>query len=216
MVEKIGVLGSGQVGQVLAAGFARHGYAVTIGSREPAKLNAWQAAEGKGVASGTFAEAAAAGDILVLAVKGAVATDALKLAGAANLRGKIIIDATNPIAETPPEQGVLKFFTDLNSSLMEKLQAENADAKFVKAFSSVGSAQMVNPSYPGGPPTMFIAGNDAAAKTKVGEILQQFGWEVEDMGTAAGARAIEPLCILWCLPGFLRNQWNHAFKVLKP
>ncbi|MDX2019487.1 MAG: NAD(P)-binding domain-containing protein [Deltaproteobacteria bacterium] len=216
MAQKVGVLGSGQVGQVLAAGFKRHGYDVTIGSREPEKLKAWQAAAGQGVALGTFAEAAAAGDIVVLAVKGTVASEALKLAGAANLKGKLVIDATNPIAEAPPEQGVLKFFTDLTSSLMEKLQAEHPDAKFVKAFSSVGSAQMVNPSYPGGRPTMFIAGNDAAAKTKVGQILDQFGWDVEDMGTAAGARAIEPLCIVWCLPGFLRNQWNHAFKVLKP
>jgi len=109
---------------------------------------------------------------------------------------------------------VLKFFTNLDESLMERLQREFSSVRFVKAFNSVGRACMVNPAFVGGKPTMFICGNDEAAKKVVSEILDQFGWETADMGKAEAARAIEPLCILWCIPGFLRNDWTHAFKLL--
>jgi predicted dinucleotide-binding enzyme len=110
---------------------------------------------------------------------------------------------------------VLKFFTNLDESLMERLQREFGNARFVKAFNSVGSARMVNPQFAGGKPTMFICGNDEAAKKTVGRLLEQFGWEAADMGKVQGARAIEPLCMLWCIPGFLRNEWTHAFKLLR-
>ena len=122
---------------------------------------------------------------------------------------------TNPSAEAPPVEGVLRFFTSLDESLMERLQREFGDARFVKAFNSVGSASMVNPQFKGGKPTMFICGNDEPAKKIVTGILDQFGFETEDMGKAEAARAIEPLCILWCIPGFLRNDWVHAFKLLR-
>jgi predicted dinucleotide-binding enzyme len=125
------------------------------------------------------------------------------------------MDATNPIADAPPENGVLKFFTNLDDSLMEQLQREFPDVGFVKAFNSVGSALMVNPEFKNGKPTMFICGNDAKAKEVVAGIVEQFGWESEDMGGAEAARAIEPLCILWCIPGFQKNEWNHAFKLLR-
>jgi predicted dinucleotide-binding enzyme len=143
-----------------------------------------------------------------------VALDALRAAGAANLAGKPVIDATNPIADAPPVNGVLKFFTNLDESLMERLQREFGDARFVKAFNSVGNALMVNPKLKGGKPTMFICGNDDAAKQTVRGIVDQFGWETVDMGKAESARAIEPLCMLWCIPGMLRNEWAHAFKLL--
>ena len=126
-----------------------------------------------------------------------------------------MIDATNPISDTPPTEGVLHFFTDPNQSLMESLQKKFPKAHFVKAFSSVGNAHMVDPDFGGIKPSMFICGDDTKAKGQVGEILTQFGWETEDMGGAIAARAIEPLCILWCIPGFKDNQWNHAFKLLK-
>jgi hypothetical protein len=164
---------------------------------------------------GSFADAAKHGDVVVLAVKGTVASDAVKAAGAANLAGKTVIDATNPIAEEPPVNGVLKFFTGPNDSLLERLQTEFAAVKFVKAFNSVGAGCMVNPQFAGGKPTMFIAGNDASAKATVIKLLVQFGWEVADMGLAEAARAIEPLCMLWCIPGFVANDWVHAFKLLK-
>jgi predicted dinucleotide-binding enzyme len=151
----------------------------------------------------------------VLAVKGTAAADALRGAGDSNLAGKVVIDTTNPIADAPPTNGVLKFFTSLDDSLMERLQREFPGAKFVKAFNSVGNAAMVDPRFTGGKPTMFICGNDEAARKTVTGILDQFGWETADMGAAEAARAIEPLCILWCIPGFLRQDWMHAFKLLK-
>jgi hypothetical protein len=138
----------------------------------------------------------------------------LRAANAANLAGKPVIDATNPIADAPPSNGVLKFFTNLDESLMERLQREFGNVRFVKAFNSVGNASMVNPQFKDGTPTMFICGNDDAAKKIVGGVLAQFGWETADMGKAEAARAIEPLCMLWCIPGFLRNDWVHAFKLL--
>jgi hypothetical protein len=214
MTTKIGVIGSGVVGRVLAEGFAKHGFETMIGSRAPEKLAEWAAGTSPSVATGTVEETANHADLVVLAVKGTAAGEAVRLAGSA-LAGKTVIDATNPIADAPPEGGVLSFFTSLDESLMEKLQAATPEARFVKAFSCVGNALMVNPDLPGGPPTMFICGNDAAAKSEVSAILDLFGWETEDMGGAEAARAIEPLCILWCIPGFQRNQWMHAFKLLK-
>jgi len=210
---KVGVLGSGDVAKVLAAGLLKHGHQVKIGSRTPAKLAEW-VAQNAGIESGTFAQAAEFGELMVLAVKGTVAAEALELAGAKNLAGKTVIDACNPIADAPPEKGVLRFFTDINESLMEKLQKQFNDARFVKAFNSVGSVLMVNPELKGGRPTMFICGNDEAAKKQVALIIEQFGWETADMGGVEAARAIEPLCMLWCIPGFVRNEWMHAFKLL--
>jgi len=210
---KVGILGSGDVAKALAAGFSKYGHDVTLGSRTPAKLAGWTS-EHERCRAGTFAEAAQAGEVVVLAVKGSVAADALRAAGPANLAGKPVIDAANPIADAPPENGVLKFFTTLDESLMERLQREFPAARFVKAFNSVGSAFMVDPAFAGGKPTMFLCGNDAAAKATVSGILDQFGWEAADMGGAEAARAIEPLCMLWCIPGFLRNEWAHAFKLL--
>ncbi|HEY6467529.1 MAG TPA: NAD(P)-binding domain-containing protein [Candidatus Acidoferrales bacterium] len=211
---KIGVLGSGTVGQTLAAGFLKHGYEVMVGTREEEKLAQWQKANPK-AKLGSFAEAAAFGEIVVLAVKGSVGADALREAGANNLSGKTVIDATNPIADAPPVNGVLKFFTNLDESQMERLQREFPAANFVKALNSVGAARMINPSYKAGKPTMFICGNNDGAKKAVTQILDQFGWETADMGKAEAARAIEPLCMLWCIPGFLRNEWSHAFKLLR-
>jgi hypothetical protein len=211
---KVGIIGSGGVGTTLAAGFIKHGHDVTIGTRTASKLAEWGAKNPKAHV-GTFADAAKSGDLVVLAVKGTVAADALRGAGAANLAGKTVIDATNPIADAPPVNGVLKFFTSLDDSLMERLQREFPAVHFVKAFNSVGNASMVNPQFKNGPPSMFICGNDDAAKRVVRGILDQFGWETEDMGKAEAARAIEPLCMLWCIPGFLRNEWVHAFKRLR-
>ena len=210
---KVGVLGSGDVAKVLASGFLKHGHEVMMGTREPAKLSDWVKQNPTGHV-GSFAGTAKFADLVVLAVKGSVAADALRASGVSNLAGKTIIDATNPIADAPPVNGVLKFFTDLDESLMERLQREFESGRFVKAFSSVGNAFMVNPQFKGGKPTMFICGNDDNAKQAVTRILDQFGWETADMGKAEAARAIEPLCILWCIPGFLRNQWTHAFKLL--
>jgi predicted dinucleotide-binding enzyme len=212
-MTKFGVLGSGQVAQVLAKGLKAHGYEVRIGSRSPQKLTAFVAAAG--LKAGTFAEVAAWAEGLVLAVLGRAAEEALRLAGAGNLKGKLVVDATNPISDEPPVDGVLRFFTGPNDSLLERLQAAFPEARLVKAFNSVGNAFMVNPAFPGGKPTMFYCGNDTQAKTVVARIIDQFGWEGADMGTATAARALEPLCQLWCIPGLREGRWNHAFRLLR-
>jgi 8-hydroxy-5-deazaflavin:NADPH oxidoreductase len=215
MKTKIGVIGSGAVAIALANGFLKHGYSVKMGTRDASKLSDWKSKAGENASVGSFSDAAAFGEIVVLAVGGRMAEDALRQAGADNLKDKTVIDVTNPIAEEPPVNGVLKFFTTLEDSLMERLQRAFPSARFVKAFNSVGNALMVNPQLAGGPPSMFICGNNDDAKKEVVHILDQFGWEPADMGTAEAARAIEPLCILWCIPGFQQNQWTHAFKLLK-
>jgi 8-hydroxy-5-deazaflavin:NADPH oxidoreductase len=210
---KVGILGSGQVAQTLGTGFLAHGHEVTLGTRDASKLEEW-AAQNPGGRVGSFSDAASFGEVVVLAAKGSAAADVLRAADPANLAGKPVLDTTNPIADAPPANGVLSFFTDLDDSLMERLQREFPDARFVKAFNSVGGARMVDPDFAAGRPTMFICGDDEPARATATEILDQFGWDVADMGTAEAARAIEPLCILWCIPGFLRNEWTHAFALL--
>ena len=189
MNMNIGILGSGAVAKSLAAGFLTHGHKIMLGTRNPAKLRDWTVQNPAG-RLGSFSDAARFGELVVLAVKGAAAADALRGADIANLAGKVVIDTTNPIADAPPTNGVLKFFTTLDESLMERLQREFAGARFVKAFNSVGNASMVDPQFKGGKPTMFICGNDDEARKTVTGILDQFGWETADMGTVEAAREI--------------------------
>jgi predicted dinucleotide-binding enzyme len=211
---KVGIIGSGVVGKALATGFMKYGYEVMVGSRQPEKLAAWKAEISPNLQIGNFAKTASFGDLIVLATKGTAAEKAIKLAGINNFSSKTILDATNPIADAQPVNGVLQFFTSLENSLLENLQSLAPKANFVKAFNSVGAHLMVNPNFES-KPTMFICGNSDLAKQQAIQILDQFGWEVEDLGKAEAARAIEPLCILWCIPGFRENRWTHAFKLLK-
>lgn len=208
MNKRLGVLGSGVVGQTLAIAWRDLGYDVEIGSRAGGEVNNWDGA------TGTFAEVAAGAQTIVLAVKG-TAAESVVSSITEQLDGKTVIDTTNPITDSPPVGGLLSFFTSLDASLMEKLQSVAPAARFVKALNSVGSGKMVKPVYAEGKPTMFICGNDGSAKTEVTGMLDKLGWEVEDMGSAESARAIEPLCMLWCIPGLLHNEWSHAFKLLK-
>lgn len=213
--HRFGVLGSGEVGRTLARGLKQHGYEVKIGTRTRGKLAKFSAETR--IEEGTFADVAAWGEAIVLAVAGTGAKEALKQAGADNLAGKPVLDATNPIDDKQePEDGVLKLFTKANDSLMEQLQKAFPKAHFVKVFNSVGASLMVDPKIPTGKPTMFYCGNDAGAKSVVARLLEQFGWEAADMGRATAARAIEPLAALWCIPGFLHNDWTHAFRMVRP
>jgi 8-hydroxy-5-deazaflavin:NADPH oxidoreductase len=213
-MSKVGIIGSGDVGKTLAKGFLKHGYQVAIGSDHAEKLAEFKR-ENPQIETATFEQAAQSGDIVVLCVKGTVAEQIIEKVKR-HLSGKTVIDTTNPIADAPPQNGVLKFFTSLDESLMERLQKIAPDAQFVKALNSIGSGLMINPNFGDNTkPTMFICGNNEDAKKKVYEILEEFGFEIEDMGKAESARAIEPLCILWCIPGFHRNEWTHAFKLLK-
>jgi predicted dinucleotide-binding enzyme len=213
-MKTVAILGSGLVGQTLAGGFAKHGYGVVIGTRHPEKKIEWEDTTLGGVKVTTYEEAAGAAQLVVLAVKGTIVEDVVQ-GVASQVAGKMVIDASNPITDAPPDNGVLQFFTTLDQSLMERLQSLAPEAHFVKAFNSVGNGLSVNPDFGGIRPTMFICGNHAPSKEEVTAILEQFGWEAEDMGGAQSARAIEPLCMLWCIPGMLRNQWSHAFKLLK-
>lgn len=213
---KIGILGTGIVGRTLATAFLNEGHQVMMGTRniEKDEVVKWKSENVAGEI-GLFADAANFGELIVLATSGIVTEDAVKLAGLENFSGKTVIDTTNPISKDAADHGVMKFFTTLEASLMERLQLLLPNAHLVKAFNSVGSGFMYKPDFNGVKPSMFICGNNDEAKATVTSILVAFGWEVEDMGTVQSARAIEPLCILWCLPGFLHNQWSHAFKLLK-
>lgn len=206
-MKKVGIIGSGVVAKALAQGFISIGYEVMMGSRDVSKLN-----DMDGVSKGTAQETADFASLLVLAVKGTGAINAL---ANCQLDGKTIIDTTNPIADAPPVNGVLQFFTQQNDSLGEQLQKAYPKANFVKAFNSVGNALMVHPDLKGGKPTMFICGNNEEAKNTTKEVLDAFGWEVADMGSIEASRPIEALCILWCIPGFKENDWMHAYKLLK-
>lgn len=213
-MQKIGIIGSGAVAKSLGNGFLKHGYEVMLSSHDLNKLKEWKEKGGTYAHTGSFREAALFGDIVVLSVKGSVASDAIEEAGPQNLQGKTVIDTTNPIGALPPENGVLNYFTSMDGSLMEELQERFPDIHFVKAFNSVGNGLMVNPSFKE-KPTMFICGNNENAKKAVHHILDLFGWEVEDMGKDTAARAIEPLCMLWCIPGILHGQRGHAFRLIK-
>ncbi len=215
MNNKIGVIGSGTVGKTLANGFIRYGYEVMIGTNDKNKHEELKQKTNGNARVGSFEETATFGSIIVLAVKGTAAEAALKSASMTNLKGKTVIDTTNPIADAPPVNGVIQYFTTLDNSLMERLQQLAPDVNFVKCFSCVGNSQMINPDLGGIQPTMFICGNNERAKEEVKGILRKFGWEIEDLGKVEAARAIEPLAMLWCIPGFLHNTWTHAFKLLK-
>jgi predicted dinucleotide-binding enzyme len=208
---RVGVLGSGDVGRVLAAGFASLGHEVKIGSRDPEKLREWASASTR-VSTGTFEDAARFGDILVLATLGTATLDVIRMAGLEAFDGKVIIDATNPLdfsKGVPPT-----LFVGTTDSLGEQIQRLVPKARVVKAFNTAGNAHMINPQFPGGPPDMFLCGNDAEAKKIVTQICEHFGWGVIDIGGIEGARYLEPMCIVWVLHGFRSNSWNHAFKML--
>jgi len=212
---KIGILGTGDVGRALASGFVGLGHEVKFGTREPgtAKVKELLGKVGRGATAGSFADAAQFGDVVVLATLWSGTENAIKLAGPAKLKGKVVIDATNPLVFAPDAPPSLALgHTDSGG---EQVQRWLPGARVVKAFNTVGHAHMVNPSFPGGPPDMFIAGNDAEAKKVVAEILAAFGWPTIDVGGIEGARLLEPLCILWVAYGMATGTWGHAFKLLR-
>jgi predicted dinucleotide-binding enzyme len=212
---KVGVLGSGAVGQTLGAGFAALGHDVKMGSREPAqeKVKAWVAKTGARASGGTFAEAAVFGEMAVLATLWSGTEAALRLADHRNLDEKVVIDATNPLVFEPG--GPPRLALGHADSGGEQVQRWLPNARVVKAFNIVGHAHMVNPSFPGGPPDMFICGNDDTAKSIATTVLRDFGWPAIDIGGIEGARLLEPMCILWVVCGARTGGWNHAFKLLR-
>jgi hypothetical protein len=211
---KVGVLGTGDVGQALGKAFLALGHEVRMGAREAnnEKAKAWVAANGAKASQGTFAAAARFGELIVLATLGAANESVLRTADPDDFRGKILIETTNPLDFThgmPPRLSV--GHTD---SAGEQVQRLLPGARVVKAFNTVGNAHMFRPSFPGGPPDMFICGNDAAAKASVTELLKEFGWGTIDLGGIESSRYLEPMCMVWVLHGALSGGWNHAFKML--
>lgn len=212
--KKIGILGSGVVAQALGRGFARHGYDVMLGTRDAAKLETWRSeTEGK-VAVGSFADAARHSDIVVLALNGAGAADALALAGPSSFDGKLVLDATNPLDFSqgmPPG-----LFVGTSDSLGEQIQRQLPGAYVVKCFNTVGNPQMIDPGFAEGMPAMLIAGNDADAKRRTEALLRECGWpEAIDVGGIDGARWLEALVPLWVRVGIQQGSWGHAFKVVR-
>jgi predicted dinucleotide-binding enzyme len=211
----VGVLGSGEVGRRLAGGFASRGHEVMIGSRDPAKseLREWLAGDGASVNAGTFRQVAEHGELLVLAVLGDAAEEAIAEAGPENLGGKVVIDAMNPLDFSggfPPKLSISG-----EDSLGERVQRALPDARVVKAFNTIGSPYFVDPRFTDGQPTMLIAGDDAAAKRTVGDVLADFGWpDVLDIGGIEGSRELEAICIAWVKIGGVRGSWDHGFKLL--
>jgi predicted dinucleotide-binding enzyme len=210
---KIGIIGSGTVAQTLGAGLLEDKHEVMLGTGSPQKLEEFRSKH-PDAKVGSFDETAAFGELVVLAVKGDAA-EAIIQGVASKLSGKPVADTTNPLDGKPPVDGVLSYFTGPNESLLERLKKAAPDAHWVKCWNSVGAPGMVRPKLAGGPPTMFICGDDKG-KATVKPLLVAFGWESADMGPVAAARAIEPLCVLWCILGFRENSWTHAFKLLKP
>jgi 8-hydroxy-5-deazaflavin:NADPH oxidoreductase len=212
---KIGVLGTGDVGRVLGTGLVRLGHEVKIGSRSPnqEKLKTWLEKTGKGASTGTFAEAAAFAELAIIAVQWDGLENAIRLADPKNLAGKVVIDVTNPLdfsGGMPPKLAV-----GHTTSAGELVQSLLKKSSVVKAFNMIGNVHMVNPQFPGGPPDMFICGNDSDAKHTVTDLLKTLGWSVIDLGGIEGARYIEPLAMIWILHYFNTGNGNHAFKLLR-
>lgn len=199
--QRVGILGTGDVGKALGRGFATRGCEVKIGSREK---------KGEFV---TFEEAAQHGELVVLATRWDGTQNALTLAEPASFKGKVVIDATNPLKYVNGAPvGMERGFSDSGG---EQVQRWLPDARVVKAFNIVGNALMVDPKLPGGPPTMFIGGNDEGAKKTVTEILDDFGWETIDLGGIEASRVLEPMCWAWVASAMKSGKWMQAFKMLR-
>jgi predicted dinucleotide-binding enzyme len=211
---KIGVLGTGDVGKALGKAFLALGHEVKMGAREAnnEKAGAWVKEVGDRASQGTFSDAVDFADIVVLATLGVANEAALRMAGLERFAGKIVIDTTNPLDFSSGSPALAVGHTDSGGEQVQRLLP---DAHVVKAFNTVGNAHMFRPDFPGGPPDMFICGNNDEAKAKVGKIIEEFGWSVVDMGGIEISRHLEPMCIVWVLYGLRSKAWDHAFKLLR-
>jgi 8-hydroxy-5-deazaflavin:NADPH oxidoreductase len=209
--QKIGTLGSGPAGRTLAGGFLRLGHRAMVGSRTPSQLDEWLSQVGPNAATGTFAEAANFADVAILSARGTAAEDVIRLVGAANLFGKVLIDASDPLDFSTDRPGL---FIGTMDSLGERIQRLIPDTKLVKALNTVLADVMINPSLTGGDPDKFIAGNDAGAKQVVTDLLVAFGWPVVDLGDIGNARWLEALSLAWVVHSHKTGKVHHAFKLV--
>jgi predicted dinucleotide-binding enzyme len=199
---RIGILGSGVVGQALARGLARHGHEVRIGTRKDAV---------KDLPVGSPADVVEGADLVFLSVLGTAAVDVATGVGE-QLRGKVLVDTTNPLDFSSGRPGL---FVGLTDSLGEQVQRAVPEALVVKAYNTVGNTLMVDPELPGGPPSMFIGGDSDEAKAVVSELLVATGWDVVDLGGIDASRWLEAMCIAWVLHGARTGTWEHAFRLLR-
>jgi 8-hydroxy-5-deazaflavin:NADPH oxidoreductase len=208
---KIGILGSGDVAKSLGRGFISRGHRVMLGTREASKLADWRK-ENPTASAGSFSEAAAFGELVVLATFGMATQSAIEQSGVQNFDGKIVIDSTNPLRfdDKGPHLAI-----GGDDSLGERVQKALPNARVVKAFNTVGNQFFVDPKFAGGPPSMFIAGNDDGAKDAVADIVQSFGWENVDLGNIESSRYLEAMCMAWLAYGVRTGSWHHAFKLLR-
>ncbi|HEU5161759.1 MAG TPA: NAD(P)-binding domain-containing protein [Thermoanaerobaculia bacterium] len=212
---KVGVLGTGDVGRALGKGFIELGHDVMMGSRSATneKARAWAGERGSKASTGTFADAASFGEVVVLATLGVANESVLQSAGPDRFRGKLVIDTTNPLDFSAGMPPTLAFSG--NDSGGERVQRQLPGARVVKAFNTVGSPFMFRPDFPGGPPDMFIAGDDEEAKKETARILTDFGWGTVDAGGITSSRYLEGMCLVWVISALKTGNWNQAFKMLK-
>lgn len=211
---KVAILGTGPVAQALGRGFLSLGDEVRLGGRQAGgeKAAAWVKAAGAGASEGTLADAAAFGELIVVAVLGTALPEAVAAAGEANFAGKVVIDTTNPLDFS---SGVGQLAISGPDSCGETLQRLLPEGKVVKAFNTVNNAFMVRPHWEGGIPDMYLAGDDAEAKRKVRDILVRFGWNPVDLGGILSSRWLEAMCMAWVNVAMPSNRWNAAFKVIE-
>lgn len=209
---KAGVLGSGDVAKALARGFLELGHSVRLGAREAdnPKTTAWAKEAGAQASAGTFSQAAQFGDVVVLATLGVATENAIRVAGPENFEGKLVLDATNPLEGTPP-----RLVGQPGSSAGENHQRLLPRARVVKAFNTVGNALFFRPKLPGGPPSMFICGDDDQAKQQAAALCTDFGWDPVDVGTIAASHYLEAMCLVWVLSAMKAGNWSQAFKLLR-
>ena len=209
---RVGILGSGDVAKSLARGFLGEGHEVMLGSREPGKLAAWVRDSGASASSGTFAETATFGELVALAVHGLTSVDAIQMAGPGSFKGKVVIDATNPLDMSG---GAPTLVGGLGTSAGELNQRALPGAFVVKAFNSVGNAHFYKPDFPGGPPDMFMCGDDGNAKEQVSRVCKAFGWNPIDVGGIGLSHYLEAAAMIWIITAFAGGHWNQAFKLLR-
>jgi predicted dinucleotide-binding enzyme len=211
---KIGILGTGDVGKALGRGFLTLGHSVMLGARDAAnpKARDWAREQGSQASAGTFSQAAQSGEVILLATLGSVTEEVLRIVGPAPFKDKLVIDATNPLDFS---KGSPRLIGNVGDSGGERHQKLLPGAHVVKAFNTVGNAFMFKPEFPGGPPDMFLCGNDEGAKSKAAAVCRDFGWGVVDVGGIEAAHYLESMCLVWVLSAMKTGVWSQAFRLLR-
>jgi len=211
---KVGILGTGDVGKAVGRGFLALGHSVLMGARDAAnpKAAAWAKESGPQASAGTFAQAARSGEVVVLATLGSVTEEILKGVGPEPFKGKLVLDATNPLDFS---KGSPRLIGNVGYSGGERHQKLLPGAHVVKAFNTVGNAFMFKPDFPGGPPDMFLCGGDEAAKARAAGICRDFGWGIVDVGGLESAHYLEAMCLVWVLSAMKTGAWSQAFRMLR-